>query len=97
MASENVIHRKLSRGYQITLPSKFRNKMKLDVGKTVSMKMEGEKLVIEPFYNERDKAVMKLQSIFSEIDSKEAFVKNEEEAFKVIKEERVEMRNKRRK
>lgn len=61
---EQII-RKINRGYQFTIPPEFREQNSLDVGALVSVKQEGNKLVIEPFKN-KTSALKRLDYIFSQ-------------------------------
>lgn len=59
------IIRKVNRGYQFTIPPEFREKNSLDVGALLSVKQEGNKLIIEPFRN-KTSALKRLDYIFSQ-------------------------------
>ena len=59
------IIRKVSRGYQITLPLEYREQSGIDIGSLLTMRMEKNRLVLEPFKG-KSNALDRLNAIFSE-------------------------------
>lgn len=56
--------KKISAGYQITIPTDFRKTHNLDIGSMISIHTDGNKLVIEPF-SHKSEALQALQSLFA--------------------------------
>ena len=61
--------KKISAGYQITIPTDFRKTHNLDIGSMISIHAEGNKLIIEPF-SHKSKALQALQSLFGNTPDK---------------------------
>ena len=59
----NSMLRKITTGYQITIPNDFRKENNLNIGSMVSVYNKGSKLVIEPF-QPKSEALRKLKSLF---------------------------------
>ena len=59
------IVRKISSGYQITIPNEFRKDNNLNIGSMVSIYMQRDKLIIEPF-RYKSEALKKLKELFKE-------------------------------
>ena len=63
--SKSSIVRKITTGYQITLPPHFRSNHHLHVGSILSITDEGDRLIIEPYIN-KSKALSKLKELFTQ-------------------------------
>lgn len=61
---DNAIIRKITSGYQITIPNEFRKTHHLDVGSMISISSIDEKLIIEPFQY-KSAALKKLEALFA--------------------------------
>ena len=59
----NLTIKKISSGYQITIPNEFRKDNNLDIGSMVSIYAEGDRLIIQPFQY-KSEALRKLKSLF---------------------------------
>lgn len=58
--------RKITRGYQITLPSDFRDRYHLDIGDHVEIIEKDGQLLISPLQGERGKVADDLARLFTE-------------------------------
>lgn len=83
----NTIYRKVSRGFQVTLPPKFREAAHLDIGATVTMKMNGNKLIIEPCVDAKKEALERFKDSFNELDAKPALADDELAVQKIVAKE----------
>ena len=73
--------RKVSRGYQITLPPEFREKAHLTIGDHVRIKQEGDVLIITAVTDRRQQIADELAAILAEpTEDGEEF--NDEEAMR---------------
>ena len=88
----NITYRKINRNFQVTLPQEFRDKFHLEVGATISMEVVDNKLIIEPFIDQKAISLQKLRSIFQEADNVNPIADTEEEILKIIDEERKAVR-----
>jgi len=53
----------VSRKYQVTIPKRIREKIGIKVGDKVIMKIEGNKIIIEPIIRDRGNPVKNLLSL----------------------------------
>ncbi|MDF2966205.1 MAG: Antidote-toxin recognition MazE, bacterial antitoxin [Rickettsiaceae bacterium] len=97
MQDENIIYRKVNRGYQVTLPPEFREKFNLDIGSTISMSLEDNKLVIEPYIDQKTYSLKKVRTIFEELDKLPKLEDSEDELFDILDKERKSARKKKNK
>jgi bifunctional DNA-binding transcriptional regulator/antitoxin component of YhaV-PrlF toxin-antitoxin module len=81
----NTIIKKISSGYQITIPNEFRKDNDLEIGSMVSIYTEGAKLVIEPFQH-RTEALKKLKALFKKTPKEFANLSEKEVSKLVAKE-----------
>lgn len=58
--------RKITTGYQVTIPNNFRKNHNLNIGSMVSIYTDGEKLIIEPFQH-KSEALRKLKALFNDV------------------------------
>lgn len=79
MARQEILLRKISRGFQITLPPQFREQLGLRIGDHVRIEQAGEKLIVTPLHTRRQRLAEELAKALSEqVDSEESF--DEEQA-----------------
>ena len=70
MAVPQTSHlRKISRGFQITLPAQFREQHGLQIGDHVRIEQAGEQLIIVPLQTRRQKLAEELMTKLSEVDT----------------------------
>jgi len=89
VVSSNDI-RKITRGFQITLPKFFREKNNLNVGDLIEVLQEGDSVLLRSVKREEDKekAIESLLNILEEPVSEDFKEKNEEEIVALIDKER---------
>ncbi len=76
--AEKPVLRKISRGRQITLLPDFCEKTGMDVGDYVSMEMDGDRLIIMPMREKRQKVADELAAVLAE--AVEGEFENDDEA-----------------
>lgn len=76
--TEKLILRKISRGFQITLPSKFCQQTGLTVGDQIRIEQEDDRLIITPVYSRRQQLARELTAALSEPVEGGDFVDEEE-------------------
>jgi AbrB family looped-hinge helix DNA binding protein len=87
--------RKISRGYQITLPPAFRERFDLKIGDHIEIEEAGDHLVIFPLDRRRRQAAKELHELFKEAARSDM---TEEEAMELaIREIKAHRREKRQK
>jgi len=86
MRSE-IIYKKVGANFQITLPQKYCQQLKIEPGTILKVNKEAEKLVIEPALDNKNETLIRLQNIFKELDAKTPFSNNEEEIIKEVADE----------
>jgi bifunctional DNA-binding transcriptional regulator/antitoxin component of YhaV-PrlF toxin-antitoxin module len=95
---DRPVIRKVSRGYQITLPPEFRDKTHLAIGDHVRIEQVGDTLVITAINDDRQRIADELIAALSESLEGVSDIKDEEEAMRIAIEEirryREEQRNK---
>jgi bifunctional DNA-binding transcriptional regulator/antitoxin component of YhaV-PrlF toxin-antitoxin module len=86
-AAERPVIRKVSRGFQITLPPEFREKTRLAIGDHVRIEQLGDTLVITAVSDERQRIANELMAALAEPVAGAADIKDEEEAMRIAIEE----------
>lgn len=98
MGDDRPVIRKVSRGYQITLPPEFRDRTHLSVGDHVRIEQVGDTLVITVINNDRQRIADELVAALAESLEGVSDIEDEEEAMRIaieeIKRYREEQRNK---
>lgn len=84
--------KKISAGYQITIPTDFRKNHNLGIGSMISIYTEGNKLIIEPFSN-KSEALQALQSLFASPPDKFKNLSEEEVSQTVAQEIKLSRNN----
>ena len=78
----NAIIKRITSGYQITIPNEFRKDNDLNIGSIVSIYSENGKLIIEPF-KRKSEALKKLKALFENTPTEFANL-SEKEVSKVV-------------
>ncbi|MGF1615052.1 MAG: AbrB/MazE/SpoVT family DNA-binding domain-containing protein [Gammaproteobacteria bacterium] len=80
--SSKPVLRKVSRGYQITLPQEFREKAHLAIGDHVRIEQHGDTLIITPVNEERQRIADELMAALAEPIEGVPDFEDEEEAMR---------------
>jgi bifunctional DNA-binding transcriptional regulator/antitoxin component of YhaV-PrlF toxin-antitoxin module len=95
---DRPVIRKVSRGYQITLPPEFRDKTHLSIGDHVRIEQVGDTLVITVLNDDRQRVADELIAAVSKSLEGVSDIADEDEAMRIaieeIKRYREEQRNK---
>ena len=86
-AGDRPVIRKVSRGYQITLPPEFRERAHLAVGDHVRIEQQGDALVITAVSDERQRLAAELMAVLAEPATGASDIQDEEEAMRIAIEE----------
>ena len=90
---DNSAVRKITTGFQITIPTDFRKENNLHIGSMVSVHTENGKLIVEPFQH-KSEALKKLKALFAQ-DTQEFEKLSEKEISQTItKETKLYRKNK---
>ena len=97
MKSEKPGIRKITRGFQVTLPQEFRERYHLKVGDVVEMVEEDGNLVIRPIIIFRKKISEELDQVFAKADKKSTAKLTDDEAMEFANREIKSVRAEKRK
>lgn len=86
-AADRPVIRKVSRGFQITLPPKFREKTRLAIGDHVRIEQLGDTLIITAVSDERQRIANELLAALAEPVAGAADAPDDEEAMRIAIEE----------
>ena len=85
--------KKITTGYQVTIPNEFRKANCLNVGSMVTIYTEGHKLIIEPFHN-KSEALKKLHCLFADAPEEFKYLSEPEVSRIIAKETKLHRKGK---